>query len=621
MDSSLSHSRAEICRWPLITLLAPKPARGVVTIWLALSVILLTLAAAPYGQWYLAWIGMVPWLIVVGRASTVRKAALLGWLSGVFYFAVNLWWLWTASVSGTVVLVVYLALYWGLAGALIRGFRLLDCDAGNEPSIDHSPTSPRFRAGWIIAYGIIGIAVVWTATEWLRGNLVSGLPWMPLGVTQSPFVAMCQVADMGGPWIVSFWVVLPNALAAVAILQWHQPRKLVVPCVVVATMLIAVAVYGSMRLVSAKTVPGPRIMVVQSNFPHLPGGAPTIERQQAADFYISQLERSLEEHQVDLVMMPEAAFPPINEEARRELARTPVGSFLEETHRQLISISERYHTALLLGGAAVTGWKSVDGERIGAEIRNSAYFIDASAGSSVQRYDKVHLVPFSERPPSGPKWLRRLGMAVAASRAAQPLHAGDPGATQVFYLRPGEIATTGTSVSASADGATGNTDRATVSPTRATRFISPICLENIDPAVVASMLRGQAGEEKRADFIANVSNDGWFATVEKYQHLQTLIFRCIENRVPMARSSNTGISGFIDSSGRINETLDPNTSDVLVWQIRLDHRRTLYTQYGDVFAVACVCAVALGLCTKILVRLGVLPAKTGRGSEPSPGIP
>jgi apolipoprotein N-acyltransferase len=130
----------------------------------------------------------------------------------------------------------------------------------------------------------------------------------------------------------------------------------------------------------------------------------------------------------------------------------------------------------------------------------------------------------------------------------------------------------------------------------AVRFISPICLENIDPAIVVQMIRDSSASGKQADFIANISNDGWFAVQERHQHLQTTVFRCIENRVPMVRCSNTGISAFIDSSGRVLESMGPDTSGFAVRQLELDGRHTFYTRHGDVFAYACLaisaCAIA-----------------------------
>ena len=85
----------------------------------------------------------------------------------------------------------------------------------------------------------------------------------------------------------------------------------------------------------------------------------------------------------------------------------------------------------------------------------------------------------------------------------------------------------------------------------------------------------------------NITNDGWFKGGEMAQHLQASVFRAIENRVPMARSVNTGISGFIDSTGRTAGLVPPGIEGSSVRRLSLDSRVTFYTRFGDIFAVAC----------------------------------
>jgi len=261
-----------------------------------------------------------------------------------------------------------------------------------------------------------------------------------------------------------------------------------------------------------------------------------------------------------------------DDEARTELARSPVGTLLSSYYSRLQSIANRYDSALLVGGAAVTAWSTTGSRHIGSEIRNSAYLFIPNS-NELKRYDKVRLVPFSERLPfaDGPLWLRSLATFLAAGRAIQPLHPGT-----LEFLKPFEIPYK------TPTGATTNV-----------KFVTPICLENVDPIVVARMLRDARIGAKRASFIANLSNDGWFADQQKHQHLQLLVFRCIENRVPMARSSNTGLSAFIDSTGRIAETLRPNQPDAAVRQLELDDRVTLYMNYPDWLPIAALIVVGI----------------------------
>src|SRR5207245_9675459 len=72
------------------------------------------------------------------------------------------------------------------------------------------------------------------------------------------------------------------------------------------------------------------------------------------------------------------------------------------------------------------------------------------------------------------------------------------------------------------------------------------CYDGVFPALTRRFVDGGA------DFLVNITNDAWYGrTSAPYQHLAQVTFRAIENRVPLVRSANTGISAFIDPDGRI----------------------------------------------------------------------
>ena len=122
------------------------------------------------------------------------------------------------------------------------------------------------------------------------------------------------------------------------------------------------------------------------------------------------------------------------------------------------------------------------------------------------------------------------------------------------------------------------------------RFGVLICYEGVFPALTRRFVAGGA------DFLVNVTNDAWYGrTAAPYQHLVQASFRAIENRVPIVRAANTGISAIIDPDGRIRwrgplfETLS------YVDEIRWIDVRTFYTRYGDVFVWLCVLVTTLGV--------------------------
>ncbi|OGL44042.1 MAG: apolipoprotein N-acyltransferase [Candidatus Schekmanbacteria bacterium RBG_13_48_7] len=110
-----------------------------------------------------------------------------------------------------------------------------------------------------------------------------------------------------------------------------------------------------------------------------------------------------------------------------------------------------------------------------------------------------------------------------------------------------------------------------------------ICYETVFPALLRKFAANGA------QVLINITNDAWFGLTDApYQHFSFLTFRAIENRVPIARSANTGISGFIDSSGHILEMTEIATKTLAKKTLFLDNRISFYCKYGDIFVYCCV---------------------------------
>src|SRR4051794_459825 len=548
----------------------------------ASGALLLFLSFAPYGQFYLAWVGLVPWLLVVATRDSHRAAFGWGWLAGFLFFLANLSYMFMNTVPGALAMTVYLALFFGIGGVVLRGTGLLRATSS---------------AAGLVAQ-VLGVATVWVALEWLRGIMLTGLPWHFLGHTQTPLLALCQIADVTGVYGVSFWVVCINALVALAFLLPQNRLRRLLPAAVVTTTLVAgIAIYGVLRMRQQDvTYPGPRVLVVQPDHPQAPGGAKSVTQEQSVSFHLDATNRAIKSGDVDLVVWSETTMPPLNQKARDELGRFPSGRFLTQVHAELMALASRLRTAVVAGGYYVGGWRDVGGKRTGTDIRNSA-FLYSAAGRQVARYDKVHLVPFGEVTPfkHSMPWLYRFFLWLGPNSEEYALNGGSAEDVTVFPL--------------------------TFDDSHTCRFVAPICFDGSDAALVARMFRSgrsaidvprdsndPAPAEKLADFIVSLSNDGWFRLHQRPQHLQAELFRSIENRAPAARCVNTGISGFVDSCGRVTNTLATRTAGTSEQRLMLDQRLTLYTRFGDAFALACVFATAalvtLSLARRLLRRRG-----------------
>ncbi len=176
---------------------------------------------------------------------------------------------------------------------------------------------------------------------------------------------------------------------------------------------------------------------------------------------------------------------------------------------------------------------------------NSAVMIN-SQGRLVAQYDKIRLLPFGEYVPL-PRWLPGAGLVSAM--------VGDftPGA--VYTLLPVGEARTGVF----------------------------ICFESAFPSVARSF--AQAG----VDVLINVSNDGYLGrTPVLRQHLANTVFRAVENRRPVLRVTNTGITAHISARGEVTDATGSFETATRTWTIsRSTEGTTFYTKHGDLFAALC----------------------------------
>jgi apolipoprotein N-acyltransferase len=118
-----------------------------------------------------------------------------------------------------------------------------------------------------------------------------------------------------------------------------------------------------------------------------------------------------------------------------------------------------------------------------------------------------------------------------------------------------------------------------------------ICFEAIFPEISRATVR------KGADVLVNLTNDAWFGVSSApYQHLSMSVFRAVENRRPLIRAANTGISAIIDSRGRIMDRTDLFEEETLSAILHLNDRKlTFYTRFGDMFAYLAIILALAGI--------------------------
>lgn len=131
------------------------------------------------------------------------------------------------------------------------------------------------------------------------------------------------------------------------------------------------------------------------------------------------------------------------------------------------------------------------------------------------------------------------------------------------------------------------------------RLAVNICYDSVFPAVTRAQVR------KGATLVAVVANNSWYPIPSgATQHAMFDAFRAVENRRSLARATTTGISGFVLPSGKLGKSLAYGSSGVLVEQVPLNSRHSLYTVIGDAFALFMLIIAAVGTAHRTLVGRG-----------------
>ena len=480
---------------------------------------LLFLSFPPFEIAFLGWVALVP-LVIACAGAAPRRAAGLGWLAGAIFFLGTLHWIRHVSWLGMIALAFYCALYF-IPFALFISLRR--CGWRSMARLKN--------LGWMF-----GAAAVWAASEYLRGTLITGFPWNPLGVSQHAQGSLTQIAEWGGVPLLSALMVLVNTATASTLLQYmaglrSSGYRLHLELMSALLLLALASSFGLHVLLENPAGGQPvRVALIQPNIPEVGNwerADPELiyERlENLTDFAGHTLD-------LDLILWPETALP--------DCVRTSVRS---------ADLVQRMTAAgvPLLAGSMDYRWRS-DGK---PDFYNGSMLFN-SRGERLDTYYKQHLVLFGEYIPFDEK----IPFINALTPIGSSLSAGEN--TTLFRL-PGD-------------------PRA---------FSVLICFEDTLPHLARRAAR------RGATWLVNQTNDSWFdPDCGSKQHLANAVFRCIETRLPMVRCTNTGITCAIDPKGRITQTLEPRTEGFQVAEVvpvNPAREPTFYTRFGDLFAQACL---------------------------------
>ncbi|MCC6676396.1 MAG: apolipoprotein N-acyltransferase [Phycisphaerales bacterium] len=530
-------------------------------------------AFPPFGWWGLSFFAVIPIVLAAElRWKRPRLSALALYTGCLAFWMYQQAWTWPVSEAGYIPLCLYLTIYPAVFFVLQRRLRA------------RLPQIPL----WLSA------AVLWTGLEVLRGEVVwHGYAWALIAHPLIESTWLSSPAPVLGQYLVSFLLMLASAgfAAALVAITGGGGRRVWGGLSGVGLAAAAWAVSGA--------IPGPAsdakpvvVGVVQTNIPQSNKMAATIGVELALWESLKYISERAVESGAQVVIWPETMKPgmtldpeSVEVERRADLGyrvqgpdgaerAIPSTAFVDE----LFDLQKRLGVPLVVGEDAFEGLRfdrEGGGYRIAYDRRFNSAFVVENGRVSAMRYDKVHLTPFGEQMPyiEAVPWLKSRLLAVAAQNMKLDLAEGRGPVTLEAGLKDGRIL----------------------------RLATPICFEITDARLCRRMVA--SGGLRRAELLANLTNDGWFGDSDRtrLQHLQIARWRARELATPVVRAANTGISAAIDADGRLigkagetdKVTAAARDEGRLVRDITPASGLTIYARVGDVFTWSVLAAAVV----------------------------
>lgn len=499
-----------------------------------LTALLLTLAWPPIGVFPLAFVAFVPLFyihfLVIEQKLGNAWLVLYGFITFLLFNIGTTWWIWNASAGGAVMAFVLNALLMVLPLLFIHKLGIKQ----------NNPTKlwPFIWAWLAFEYFHFRWDGTWT---WLTlGNLFSGTPWL---------IQWYEYTGVAGG---TLWILWVNKSIFHWILAYNhrdKPTRFKTAFNLVFFKLFAPAflsVYISnqydAQLASAKRITT-HVMVVQ---PNIDPYKEKFGQMSAYDQTVKMLEiaEANMDSTIEFIAFPETAL--VGHLDERNLDHEETIMLIEQFMRKhpnvgILTGADSYKAFLTGEKVSETARTFENGVRY--DVYNTAFFLNPTA-RVIGIYHKSKLVPGVERLPfsSVLKYVEKYAIDLGGTTGSL----GIDEAPSVFELntmvKPAPI----------------------------------ICYESIFGEYVTQYVK------RGATLLCIVTNDGWWGNTPGYkQHFSYASLRAIETRRFVARSANTGISGFVDDKGVITKQTGWWVPAALKQKVALNTHQTFYVKHGD----------------------------------------
>ncbi|AIW88466.1 MULTISPECIES: apolipoprotein N-acyltransferase [unclassified Treponema] len=501
---------------------------------------------------FLAYIIFIPLFILVRRIS-LPSSFLWGGIYGVLNYCIFSYWLWGFHPLAMYIVALEYFFYYMLTVPLLK---LADI------------CFPR--------YGFIVQWLIWIGYEYVKTLGFLGFSYGLVGYSQWQFIPLIQIASVFGVWGVSALVCFPSAWIAAGIKPYcteslrnwlrgfrvfaYQER---IPALIWCLCVIAALIYGVSIQQDYKDLPTARIALIQPNSDPWVGGVESYKRDFKTLKKLSD-QAITDNPDLALVVWPETAFiPRIDWHYRYREDRNT----FELVHELLAYLDTRPVPFLIGNDDAV---KTVTDAGVEDRFDYNAALLFRPQENVLppqpDRYQKMHLVPFTEHFP-----YKKTFPAIYEALVANDTHFWEKGTDPTVFSVNG------------------------------LDFSVPICFEDTFGYITRRFAR------HGAKLFVNMSNDAWAKSVAcQYQHLSMSVFRAVETRLPMVRATASGQTAAIDPHGHITAMMQPFIEGYLCVDVPAftTNSNTWYVLWGDILglaaAIAAVCLLIIGSVRTIL---------------------
>ncbi|AHC73400.1 apolipoprotein N-acyltransferase [Candidatus Endolissoclinum faulkneri L5] len=403
-----------------------------------------------------------------------------------------------------------------------------------------------FKCGWQLW---IGLSATYASAEWVRGHALSGFPWNLPSATVDGWLPLLQSASVIGSYGLSLLVLLVTMLPVIWIDRKTSIQQRILITAASCLLLILIIGWGALRLATIPkltdpkgVVPGVVVKIVQGNVPQRDKWNPLLKSKHIKRYLSMSKQRRKDSIRAPGLVcnyMPTVVVWP-------ETAVTYLMNDKSNLMRELF-LSVPHKGNLIFGAPYIA---QTDNKY---RLYNRIFALDSQA-NVVWTFDKTHLVPFGEYTPLSGKLAisRMVRSKLDFTPGIGPLTMNLQGAPPVSLL---------------------------------------VCYEAIFPGKTVD-------PKRRPSWLLNVTNDAWFGRWSgPYQHLAISRLRAIEQRLPMIRVANTGISAVIDAAGRIVTSISMGITASIDTPLPTALAKPMFSITGDIpFFIMVLSLLLVGNC-------------------------